>query len=158
MDLRNLMLCFSLLVCVVHCFWIKCGGGALIIDYGSARGTGDTIRSFSRHEQVHVLSQPGKVDVTADVDFRALAYAISQIKGEALSFGPVTQGRFLMSLGAGNRVEELIDDDNTTDGQAEDLYTAFERLVLPEHMGERFNVLAIAKKDPKRHCPPGFEN
>lgn len=136
----------------------KCGGGALIVDYGSALGTGDTVRGFSRHEQVHVLSRPGKVDVTADVDFRALAYAISQTKGDAVSFGPVAQGVFLMSLGAANRVEELIDDDNTTEEQAEDLFAAFERLVLPEHMGERFNVLAIAKQDPERHCPPGFEN
>lgn len=82
-----------------------------------------------------VLSRPGNVDITADVDFRALSYAVKQIEGTAVPYGPVTQGQFLMSLGAGDRVEALIDDDDTTEQQAEDLFAAFERLVSPEQMG-----------------------
>lgn len=42
-----------------------CGGAALLIDYGSGSGTGDSVRAFKRHEQVHVLSLPGQVDITA---------------------------------------------------------------------------------------------
>jgi len=107
------------------------------------------------------LSLPGSVDITADVDFRALSYAVKQIDGNASTFGPVTQGQFLMSLGAGNRVEALIDDDETTEDQAENLFTAFERLVSAEHMGERFKVLAVSQADEstsERICPPGFES
>lgn len=125
-------------------FFHQCGGGALVIDYGSTTGTGDTIRGFSRHKQVPVLSLPGSVDITADVDFRALSYAVKQIDGNASTFGPVTQGQFLMSLGAGNRVEALIDDDETTEDQAENLFTAFERLVSAEHMGTHWlNIMVL---------------
>ena len=135
----------------------QCGGGALIIDYGSI-GTGDTIRGFSKHKQVCFLSRPGSVDITADVDFRALRHAISQVTNEGTTtFGPVGQGQFLMSLGAGERVETLIDDENVTEDQAEDLFNAFERLASPDHMGERFKVLAITENDSTKRCLPGFE-
>lgn len=43
----------------------QCGGACLIIDYGSGRGTGDSVRAFKRHKQVPVLSLPGQVDITA---------------------------------------------------------------------------------------------
>ena len=52
------------------------GGGALIVDYGQ-EGSRDSIRAFGQHEQVHFLSKPGQVDVTADVDFAALKHAVN---------------------------------------------------------------------------------
>jgi NADH dehydrogenase [ubiquinone] 1 alpha subcomplex assembly factor 7 len=42
-----------------------CGGACLIVDYGSGKGTGDSIRAFKSHKQVPVLSLPGEVDITA---------------------------------------------------------------------------------------------
>lgn len=136
----------------------KCGGGALIIDYGSDVGTGDTIRGFSKHKQVHLLSLPGKVDVTADVDFNALKYAVHQVEGHTKPFGPMPQGQFLVSLGAVERVEALISCDTTSEEQAENLYSAFETLVLPEKMGKRFKVLALSSEQTfgSDHIPPGF--
>ena len=52
----------------------KCrGGAALIVDHGDDGSSGgDTLRGFWKHAQVHPLSRPGEVDVTADVDFGAL--------------------------------------------------------------------------------------
>ncbi|KAL7580402.1 hypothetical protein ACA910_004425 [Epithemia clementina (nom. ined.)] len=54
------------------------GGGALIVDYGQ-EGSRDSIRAFGQHQQVHFLSQPGLVDVTADVDFAALKHAVNHV-------------------------------------------------------------------------------
>jgi NADH dehydrogenase [ubiquinone] 1 alpha subcomplex assembly factor 7 len=135
----------------------KNGGSALIVDYGQD-GSTDSIRAFSRHQQVHVLRRPGEVDVTADVDFAALRHAVNA-KAESHGLhahGPVTQGKFLMAMGAAERVSNLIEDENTSDEQAEDLYSALERLVLPEQMGERYKVMAIAKKKDGIFSPPGF--
>ena len=137
------------------------GGAALIVDYGQ-EGSTDSLRGFSRHEQVSFLSRPGQVDVTADVDFEALRHAVNHANSDAtcdksaFAFGPATQGTFLASMGIVERVVSLIEDDKTTDEEAEDLYNALERLVLPEQMGERYKVLAIARKKEAIFAPPGF--
>jgi NADH dehydrogenase [ubiquinone] 1 alpha subcomplex assembly factor 7 len=155
----------------------ECYGSALIIDYGNAHGSTDTLRAFSKHEQVHVLSQPGLVDVTADVDFQAMKNAVNvdylkrrrkrqdgriddtddnSNKWEVEAFGPKTQGGFLSSMGAVERTVQLIENDETTDEQAEDLCTALERLVSVDEMGERFKVLSISRKKDDIFPPPGF--
>jgi SAM-dependent MidA family methyltransferase len=72
------------------------------------------------------------------------------------AFGPTTQGQFLASMGAVERTIKLIEDDSTTDEQADDLCTALERLVSEEEMGQRFKVLAIAHKKEGIFSPPGF--
>ena len=73
-----------------------------------------------------------------------------------IAFGPVTQGDFLIKMGAVDRVVALLEKDSTTDKQAEDLCNALERLTQPEHMGERYKVLAIAKKRDGIFAPPAF--
>lgn len=137
------------------------GGAALIVDYGQ-EGSTDSLRGFSRHKQVNFLCSPGQVDVTADVDFEALRRSVNKSVTDVTNiqsvyaFGPVTQARFLASMGIVERVLALIEDDNTTDDEAEDLYHALERLLLPEQMGERYKVLAIARKKDAIFAPPGF--
>jgi NADH dehydrogenase [ubiquinone] 1 alpha subcomplex assembly factor 7 len=145
------------------------GGAAIIIDYGPERGSRDSIRAFSRHEQVHFLSQPGLVDITADVDFAALKHAVNHLHDSPTTrngnsdkksastttttraFGPVTQGNFLMAMGANDRAIQLIENDNTTEEEAENIYQALVRLCSPEDMGQRFKVMALLD-------PSTFEN
>lgn len=124
------------------------GGAALIIDYGQV-GTTDTIRGFTQHRQVPFLSQPGKVDVTADVDFGALRHAIPD-----QSFGPVGQGEFLMRMGLQERVIQLLERDDVTDEQAEDIYQSMVRLASPEEMGTKYKVMGIVPRGDE--TPPGF--
>jgi len=132
-------------------------GAAIIVDYGSDKGTGDTLRAFSRHEQVNVLSYPGQVDVTADVDFHALKKAVEAHNTPSCkAYGSVTQGQFLTSMGAADRVIQLIERDDTTDEQAQELFNALERLILPQHMGERYQVLALSSCNNANETPPGF--
>jgi NADH dehydrogenase [ubiquinone] 1 alpha subcomplex assembly factor 7 len=137
------------------------GGAALVVDYGQ-EGSSDSLRGFSRHQQVNFLSRPGRVDITADVDFSALRHAVNHLvvdvqdEKSVFAFGPITQGRFLASMGIVERVSSLIEDENTTDDEAEDLYTGLERLLSPEQMGERYKVMAIARKKDAIFAPPGF--
>lgn len=49
-------------------------GAALIIDYGHLRSdAGDTFQAIARHTFTDPLKAPGQADVTAHVDFQALA-------------------------------------------------------------------------------------
>ena len=150
-------------------------GAALIIDYGE-EGTTDTLRAFSRHQQVPLTSRPGQVDVTADVDFFALKNCLSVdafkrnkddssekrdnddiVPTSIHAFGPVPQGEFLMKMGAGELTMNAIEKDETTEEQAQAFADALKYLVMPEHMGQKFKVLALSRKRDGLFGPAGIE-
>ena len=71
-----------------------CGGAALFIDYGhEGSGFGDTLQAVSRHNRAGILDAPGESDLSAHVDFAALANVASNAGAEA--HGPIGQGEFL---------------------------------------------------------------
>lgn len=116
-------------------------GAALIIDYGPAEsGLGDSFQALKSHRYHAPLEDLGSADLTAHVDFGALAEAAGQ--AGARVFGPVTQGDFLRALGIELRADMLI--------QKSDLATAallrrqVQRLIAPEQMGRLFKVIGIA--------------
>jgi NADH dehydrogenase [ubiquinone] 1 alpha subcomplex assembly factor 7 len=143
-------------------------GVALLIDYGQD-GTADTLRAFSNHTQVPLTSLPGQVDVTADVDFFALRTTVNTNKSrnsrgnpcspdrQIHAFGPVPQGKFLMRMGVAEMVIKSIEDEDTSPERAQALSDALKFLVLPEHMGETFKVLALAPKKEGLFAPAGME-
>ena len=128
------------------------GGAALIIDYGhTAPGLGDTLQAVRDHQYADVLEQPGEADLTAHVDFAALAEA-ARSAGAAVH-GPVTQGAFLASLGIEERARKLSKTANP--GQKHDIQTALERLTSASAMGKLFKVMALTNK--AAPAPVGFE-
>jgi NADH dehydrogenase [ubiquinone] 1 alpha subcomplex assembly factor 7 len=117
------------------------GGAALMIDYGygEAGGFSETLQAVSGHRFADALTEPGEDDISAHVDFAALAQAGR--RGGAAVFGPVTQGVFLANIGIVERAEQLM---KTNPGEAQALLTATERLIGNEQMGRLFKVLAFA--------------
>ncbi|MEM8987356.1 MAG: SAM-dependent methyltransferase [Pseudomonadota bacterium] len=127
-------------------------GRALIIDYGHARsGLGDTLQAVRDHGFWPPLATPGKADLTAHVDFEALAKAA--LTGGGIAYGPVSQGVFLKRLGLDARAGVLKRDASPEDGDAIDV--AARRLASEEEMGAMFKVLCISS--PGVAPPPGFE-
>jgi NADH dehydrogenase [ubiquinone] 1 alpha subcomplex assembly factor 7 len=119
------------------------GGVALLVDYGhSASALGDTFQAVQRHRPVAPLAEPGEADLTAHVDFAALAAAARE-EG-AQTFGPVTQGALLESLGIRARAQAL---KSAAPKQAAGIDAALDRLVDAEHMGNLFKALALAAPD-----------
>jgi NADH dehydrogenase [ubiquinone] 1 alpha subcomplex assembly factor 7 len=117
------------------------GGAALIVDYGRAQsGTGISLQAVRRHAPHAVLEDPGSADLTAHVDFAALAGAAEEAGARAL--GPATQGAFLRRLGLAARAEAL--SRRATPAQARDVEAARRRLCDADQMGELFKVLAVA--------------
>ena len=70
------------------------GGAAIIIDYGYAGGEqGDTLQAVRGHRFAYLLDHPGEQDLTAHVDFAALAEAAR--RGGATASRIVSQGTWL---------------------------------------------------------------
>ncbi|MGQ0664671.1 MAG: class I SAM-dependent methyltransferase [Pseudomonadota bacterium] len=128
------------------------GGAALIVDYGAmASGFGDTFQAVKRHAPVDPLAEPGLADLTAHVNFAALA-AAARGAGAAV-YGPIPQGVFLNRLGLAARAAMLVR--TATARQARDLARACERLIGERQMGTLFKALAIV--GPGQPAPPGFD-
>jgi NADH dehydrogenase [ubiquinone] 1 alpha subcomplex assembly factor 7 len=127
------------------------GGAALVVDYGRTRHeAGATLQAVRKHAPHGVLESPGAADLTAHVDFAALAGAARE--AGAAVHGPVTQGRFLEALGIEARAQTLIA--GASQKQAQDIRSAQMRLTDPNEMGELFKAMAIAS--PALGVPAGF--
>ena len=124
-------------------------GAVLLIDYGEQFTQGDSLRAFKKHKQVSLYSEPGAVDITADVDFSMCIKTAEKIGAKV--HGSITQGEFLMSMGIVKRVEKVIELPTTSDDAAEDMVVSFRRLVGDDEgaLGKRFKVMAIT--DPLTH-------
>jgi len=121
------------------------GGGALVMDYGyCAENPHESIQAVSAHKSVPLLEQPGKADLSAHVDFHALADAAEQAGASA--FGPIEQRPFLRALGIEARADRL--------GRSRSVLEALKRLTHQSEMGSLFKALAIVPRDAP--VPPGF--
>jgi SAM-dependent MidA family methyltransferase len=128
-------------------------GAALIIDYGHVRSdAGDTFQAIARHSFTDPLKAPGQADVTAHVDFQALAHAAEDIGARV--HGPVAQGEFLKRLGIETRAVTLMA--KASHEVSEDISNALKRLVEGGRggMGAMFKVVGIS--DPQLTALPGL--
>jgi NADH dehydrogenase [ubiquinone] 1 alpha subcomplex assembly factor 7 len=119
---------------------VRDGGALLTFDYGSpAQGIGDTLQAVRAHGFTGVLDQPGAADLTAHVDFAALA-AVAAAAG-ARVHGPRAQGHVLVDLGLLERAGRL---GATADaaGRAA-IVAAVDRLAGEDGMGRLFQALAV---------------
>jgi SAM-dependent MidA family methyltransferase len=130
---------------------VRHGGVALIIDYGHARSAeGDTLQAVRGHAFAPVLDRPGEQDLTAHVDFEAVARTASAA-GAAVT-DVAGQGAWLKRIGIEARAESLA---KTNPECAEDVQAALDRLTAADQMGALFKLMAIHA--PSWPAPAGFE-
>ncbi|MFT3811307.1 MAG: SAM-dependent methyltransferase [Micropepsaceae bacterium] len=122
------------------------GGLALIADYGYAAGHGDTFQAMKAHAFTDPLAAPGEADLTAHVDFAALARA-SGVR----AWGPAGQGAFFTALGLAARLDML---SKARPDRAAALREGAARLIDPAQMGTLFKMLALT--GPGGPAPAGF--
>ena len=126
-------------------------GALLFVDYGHPRREyyqpqrdDGTLRAFrAQHVVADLYAHPGLQDLTASVDFTALAEAC---EGAGFEFaGYCNQASFLLGNGLAQRLEEA-------EGKARDeaarlrLRQEAKQLTLPEAMGERFQAMGFARE------------
>jgi NADH dehydrogenase [ubiquinone] 1 alpha subcomplex assembly factor 7 len=126
------------------------GGVALIIDYGHERtAPGETLQAMRAHRYAPALANPGEQDLTAHVDFEAVAGA-ARDAGTAVT-PLVTQGEWLIRLGIEARAQAL---SRANPDRAAEVQAAVDRLTSRDQMGNLFKVLAI--HSPDWPAPAGF--
>jgi len=124
------------------------GGWALVVDYGYESGSAATLQAVRGHKGASVLENPGETDLSAHVDFAALAVA-----AQAPTFGPVSQADFLRRLGLLQRAETL--KARASEGQRREIDVTLARLIGPDQMGTLFRVMAVGDG---RSIPAGFSD
>ena len=136
-DLVELRTAAGAVIAAVASRLTRYGGGALVIDYGDWRSLGDTLQAVTGHRYVDPLAEPGLADLTAHVDFEALAVAAADTTPSSLT----PQGVFLERLGITARANRLA---KTLSGSAlEEHVAAHRRLTHPQEMGSIFKVLGL---------------
>ena len=126
------------------------GGAAFFIDYGHEHtGSGDTLQAVRGHGFAPVLSEPGEQDLTAHVDFEAVANAA--VDAGAAVTRVVPQGEWLIRVGIEARAQSLA---RANPERAHDVQAALERLTGGDQMGDLFKFIAI--HSPDWPTPAGF--
>jgi NADH dehydrogenase [ubiquinone] 1 alpha subcomplex assembly factor 7 len=130
------------------------GGAALVIDYGHIQSApGDTLQAVRGHAFVNPLQSPGEFDLTAHVDFQALAIAAESMGAHVT--GPIEQANFLRNLGIEKRAATLRS--LAPPEKAAEMDSGVKRLLGqgPTEMGTLFKVIGIGH--PSLGNLPGFE-
>jgi len=132
------------------------GGAGLIVDYGYTEpellsaGGGDTLQAVRGHKAVDPLASPGRADLSAHVNFTALARA-ARAEGAGVAM-PVSQGNFLQALGIRERAAALRR--GKPSAAAGNIDAAMRRLVDKAEMGALFRAMAFWA--PGWPVPAGF--
>ena len=133
---------------------VRFGGAALILDYGHVKSAiGDTLQAVGRHDFAEPLLAPGLVDLTAHVDFQALAQAAEGMG--ARIHGPLPQGHLLRRLGIEQRAAAL--KAGAPPDYAATIEAALVRLTSADRTGMGRLIKAIALSSPDLDILPGFE-
>ncbi len=122
---------------------------ALFIDYGyTTTAIGDTLQAVRNHAYADSLDAPGETDLTAHVDFAALARAAT---ASGLAATPViSQNQFLRGLGLMERLAKLCA--SADERQRKQLMSGAMRLIDPDQMGTLFKCIALTS--PGLPAPP----
>jgi len=124
-------------------------GFIVAIDYGYTReeqlagrhrGTVKTIRKHS--VSANPCEAPGEQDVTADVNFTALAAAAQKHGLQTQKL--ITQSQFLMGIGEANQFADAFEECRLPQERAK-VALQLKHLVTPAGMGESFHVLIASK-------------
>lgn len=145
-------------------------GAALIIDYGQeATIPTNSLRGIRQHKMVSPFESAGTTDLSADVDFLALAESAINASPGVEVHGPVDQARFLTAMGIEERASQLVkravDEERAgktgeSKGElgelAKRIESGWKRLVDtgPQGMGRLYKALAILPYKPPKEGEP----
>ena len=124
-------------------------GFVVVIDYGYTREEQlagryrGTVKAIRQHSvSANPYEAPGEQDITADVNFTALA-AVAQRRGLCAQ-KLLTQSQFLMGIGEANQFADAFEECRLPQERAK-VALQLKHLVTPAGMGESFHVLVASK-------------
>ncbi len=130
-------------------------GFFIVIDYGYMRAEQlagrhrGTLKAIRQHSvSVNPYEAPGEQDITADVNFTALAAAAEEQGMRVHKL--ITQSQFLMGIGEANQFADAFEDCRLPQERAK-VALQLKHLVTPAGMGESFHVMVASKGvDPQK--------
>ena len=142
----------------------KPAGAALVIDYGPADTVPvDSLRGIRQHTIVSPFKHAGQADLSADVDFTAVADAALEASEGVEVHGPVEQGMWLQQLGIQERAARIVkaivaEKSNDMEDRIKTFESGWKRLVEagPRGMGKAYKVMAIVPEGGGKRRPVGF--
>jgi NADH dehydrogenase [ubiquinone] 1 alpha subcomplex assembly factor 7 len=120
------------------------GGTSLIVDYGMNNIREDRVRGIQNHKIVSPFKEPGKVDLSTDVDFQAIQ-SVAEKQG-IQAFGPLTQTQFLQRMGSAARMMTVLSHYKDADTRAR-IIKEYDRLVSPKEMGSIYKFQVLTNDD-----------
>jgi SAM-dependent MidA family methyltransferase len=123
-------------------------GVIFIIDYGfprheyyhPQRATGTLMCHYRHRSHADPFAHPGEEDITAHVDFSALAEAAAEAGLDVLGY--TTQAQFLVNCG----ITDVLGEANADNAlRYAPLAAEAQKLLSPAEMGELFKVLAVGR-------------
>jgi SAM-dependent MidA family methyltransferase len=124
-------------------------GFIIVVDYGYTREEQlagrhrGTVAAFRQHSvSTNPYEAPGEQDITAHVNFTALAEAMQQKGMQVQSL--LTQAQFLMGIGEQNQFADAFEDCRLPQERTK-VALQLKHLVTPAGMGESFHVLVASK-------------
>jgi len=124
-------------------------GFVVVVDYGYTRPEQlagrhrGTLRAFRQHSvRANPYEAPGEQDLTADVNFTALAATVEAAGMHAEKL--LTQSQFLMGIGEANQFADAFEDCRLPQERAK-VALQLKYLVTPAGMGESFHVLVASR-------------
>lgn len=143
-------------------------GAALIIDYGTPSIIPtNSLRGIKAHNLTSPFSSPGATDISADVDFLALAESAINASPGVEVHGPLDQARFLRAMGIEERAAQLVKRAMTKAGEGQEkgeltelvkrVEGGWTRLVDtgPSGMGKLYQVMALLPYRPEEEKAKG---
>lgn len=147
----------------------RSAGAALIIDYGPLDTVPvNSLRAIRKHKIISPFVYAGDADISADVDFGALADEALEASPGVEVHGPVEQGMWLMQLGIQERAERLLrelekknqamPESPEVEKRRKELKMGWKRLVEggPKGMGKAYKVMTIVPENGGKRRPVGF--
>ncbi len=130
-------------------------GFVMIVDYGYTREEQlagrhrGTLKAIRQHSvSANPYEAPGEQDITADVNFTAIAAGARQRGLHTQKL--ITQSQFLMGIGEANQFADAFEECRLPQERAK-VALQLKHLVTPAGMGESFHVLVASKGvDPKK--------
>ena len=123
-------------------------GALFVIDYGfprheyyhPQRATGTLMCHYRHQAHADPFARPGEEDITAHVDFSALAEAAGAAGAEVLGYA--SQAQFLVNCG----ITEVLAEANVENAlHYAPIAAQAQKLLSPAEMGELFKVLAVGR-------------
>jgi len=129
-------------------------GFCIIVDYGYTRAEleagrhRDTVRAFREHTlRTDVLAAPGEQDITADLNFTAVAELGKQDGMDVMPL--LRQSQFLIGIGEETQFADVFEG-CTLPQEHTKRALQLKHLITPEGLGEAFKVLVMYKGIPRR--------